>query len=173
MDTLLQDLFTFEMANNHQGQVEHGLKIIDHMAQITARTGIRSAVKFQYRHLDTFIHPDYKGRTDIKHIPRFEGTRLTDKEFVRMGRAVRKGGMLWMVTPFDEASVRKCIEQDVDIIKVASCSAKDWPLLEAIAAAGKPAVASTGGLAISDIDNLATFFTRRVPELSLMHCVSL
>ena len=50
-----------------------------------------------------------------------------------------------MVTPFDEASVDLALEHEVDILKVASCSALDWPLLERIAAAGKPVICSTGG----------------------------
>ena len=31
MTELFHDLFVFEMANNHQGSVEHGLRIIDAM----------------------------------------------------------------------------------------------------------------------------------------------
>jgi N-acetylneuraminate synthase len=64
-------LFVFEMANNHQGDVEHGARIISEMGQIAARHGVRAAVKLQYRDLDTFIHPDFVGRADLKHIPRF------------------------------------------------------------------------------------------------------
>ncbi len=48
-------LFVFEMANNHQGDVEHGARIISEMGQIAARHGVRAAVKLQYRDLDTFI----------------------------------------------------------------------------------------------------------------------
>ena len=55
-------LFVFEMANNHQGDVEHGARIISEMGQIAARHGVRAAVKLQYRDLDTFIHPDFVGR---------------------------------------------------------------------------------------------------------------
>ena len=70
-------MFVFEIANNHQGDVEHGRRIISEMGQIAARHSIQAAVKLQYRELDTFIHPDYVGRSDVKHIPRFLGTRLS------------------------------------------------------------------------------------------------
>ena len=62
-------LFVFEMANNHQGDVEHGLRIISEMGQIAGRHGIQAAVKLQYRDLDTFIHPDYLQRTDVEAHP--------------------------------------------------------------------------------------------------------
>jgi quercetin dioxygenase-like cupin family protein len=62
----------------------------------------------------------------------------------------------------------------VDIIKVASCSAMDWPLLEVIAVAGKPVICSTGGKSVHDIDKIVSFFEHRyVKDLALLHCVGL
>jgi sialic acid synthase SpsE/quercetin dioxygenase-like cupin family protein len=167
-------LFVFEMANNHQGDVEHGLRIINEMGQIAGRFGIPAAVKLQYRDLDTFIHPDFISRRDVKHIPRFLDTRLADRDFRRLVAATRHAGMRTMVTPFDERSVEQALEHEVDILKVASCSAMDWPLLEVIAAAGKPVICSTGGKSIHDIDKVVSFFDHRyVKDLALLHCVGL
>jgi N-acetylneuraminate synthase len=167
-------LFVFEIANNHQGDVEHGRRIISEMGQIAARHSIQAAVKLQYRDLDTFIHPDYLGRSDVKHIPRFLGTRLSPGDFRRLITATRHAGLLSMVTPFDEPSVELALEHEVDILKVASCSALDWPLLERIAAAGKPVVCSTGGKSIHEIDKVVSFFEHRyVSDLALLHCVAL
>jgi sialic acid synthase SpsE/mannose-6-phosphate isomerase-like protein (cupin superfamily) len=170
---LFENLYIFEMANNHQGSVEHGLKIIQAGAALARKHGVRAAVKLQFRELDTFIHPDARGRPDIKHIPRFESTRLDAGDFHALVHAIREAGLVSVVTPFDEPSVELCQALHVDIIKVASCSATDWPLLQAIAKAGKPVIASTGGLSIYDIDNLVTFLSKRVPALAIMHCVSL
>ena len=173
MNPIFQDLFIFEMANNHQGQVEHGLKIIEAMGKIRRRHKIRAAVKFQYRDLDSFIHPAFKERKDVKHIPRFLDTRLADADFRKLVEAVRRQEMLVVVTPFDEPSVSKCTEHGVDIIKIASCSADDWPLIEAIADTRKPVIASTGGVSVYEIDNLASFFNHRKADYALLHCVGL
>jgi N-acetylneuraminate synthase len=173
MSRIFTDLHIFEMANNHQGSVEHGLKIIDAAAQIARRHGVRAAVKFQLRDLDSFIHPDYRGRPDVKHIPRFESTRLEVSEFRLLINAVGDAGLVKVATAFDEASVQTCLALGVDIIKVASCSAADWPLLGVVAETGRPVIVSTGGLSLYEIDNVVTFLSRRVPELALMHCVSL
>ena len=78
-----------------------------------------------------------------------------------------------MCTPFDEASVDLIVDMGFDLIKVASCSADDWPLLEKIAGANLPTVFSTGGLLIEDIDNLVSFFTHRGSHFAMMHCVSI
>jgi sialic acid synthase SpsE/quercetin dioxygenase-like cupin family protein len=173
MNPLFQDLFIFEMANNHQGDVDHGLRIILAMGVIQRRHGIRGAVKFQYRDLDTLVHPDFKDRKDVKHIPRFLGTRLSDAQFRKLVEEVRRQEMCVIITPFDEGSVCKCVEHGADIIKIASCSADDWPLIEAIADTRKPVIASTGGVSIYDIDNLASFFNHRKTDYALLHCVGL
>ncbi len=173
MNDLLDDLYIFEMANNHQGSVEHGLAIIDAVARLARTHKIKAAVKLQFRDLDTFIHGDFRGRQDVAHLPRFEATRLEKDQFRELTDAIREAGLVPVATPFDEVSVGTCLDLGIQVIKVASCSATDWPLLEAIAGARKPVIASTGGLGIFDIDNLVSFFRKRVPSFALMHCVSL
>lgn len=170
---MFDGLHILEMANNHQGDVNHGIAIIDAAAELKQRHGLATAVKLQFRELNSFIHPAAKGRGDIKHIARFESTRLDAEAFRTLLKAIHERGLVSVVTPFDEASVELCKALDVNIIKVASCSATDWPLLETIARAGKPVIASTGGLSIYEIDNLVTFLSKRVPALAVMHCVSL
>lgn len=173
MSDTFGELFVFEIANNHLGRVDHGLAIVEAMGAIARRHGIRAAVKFQYRDLDTFIHPDYRDRADVKHIRRFLDTRLSDAGFRTLVEAVRQNDMRLVVTPFDEVSVRRCVEHGADVIKIASCSADDWPLIEAVAATGTPVIASTAGASIDDIDTLASYFNQRKTEYALLHCVGL
>lgn len=145
------------MANSHQGSVEHGINIIKEMGKIARKYNINAAVKLQYRDIDSFIHPDFKQRKDVKHIPRFMDTKLTFEQFCELVEAVRKEGLISMSTPFDEQGVKWCIEQGLDVIKIASCSAMDWPLLEEVVKSGKPLIVSTGGKTITDIDKIYNF----------------
>ena len=172
MSKIFDDLFIFEMANSHQGSVEHGKDIIHEMGKIARKYNIKAAVKLQYRNLDTFIHPDYKGRKDVNHIPRFESTRLTYDQFTELVEAIRSEGMIAMSTPFDEDGVDWCMDQGLDIIKVVSCSSLDWPLLEKIAATHKPVIISVGGKTISDIDKLYNYFTHKRCDFAFMHCIA-
>ena len=172
MSKIFDDLFIFEMANSHQGSVEHGKDIIHEMGKIARKYNIKAAVKLQYRNLDTFIHPEYKGRKDVNHIPRFESTRLTYDQFTELVEAIRSEGMIAMSTPFDEDGVDWCMDQGLDIIKVASCSSLDWPLLEKIAATHKPVIISVGGKTISDIDKLYNYFTHKRCDFAFMHCIA-
>ena len=161
---IFKDLFIFEMANSHQGSVEHGIDIIHAMSKIARKHNIKAAVKLQFRNLDNFIHPDYKGRQDVKHIPRFESTRLSYEQFNQLVDAIHEEGLIAMSTPFDEDGVEWCMDMGVDIIKIASCSSLDWPLLETAARAGKPLIISTGGKTLSDIDKLYAQFAEAFEE---------
>lgn len=169
-----RSLFVLDMANNHGGSVEHGLRVIDACADAVANhSGLRPALKFQFRQLDTFIHPKQRSNQENRHIKRFLETELSSDDFAHMKQRVDEKGMLSICTPFDEASVDLIEEMDFNIIKIASCSAKDWPLLERVARSNKPVVASTGGLRIEEIDDLVSFFDHRAVDFALMHCVSI
>ena len=168
-----KDLFVLDMANNHQGSVEHGLNIIRAAADVVKRHQIRAAIKFQFRQLDSFIHPSHKEGSDHKQVHRFLSTRLEKYEFTQLLEEVKRQSLVTMCTPFDEDSVELIKDMGFDLIKVASCSAKDWPLLERIAEAGKPVSFSTGGLTLNDIDNLVSFFDHRGVDYAIMHCVSI
>lgn len=167
------DLFVFDLANNHQGNVDHALAIIDGVAQVVRKHGVRGVFKFQFRQLDSFIHPAHQQGSANKHIPRFLGTRLERQQFERLHAAVRQAGMLSMCTPFDEESVDVITDMGFDLIKVASCSARDWPLLDKMAQANLPIIFSTGGLQLGNIDDLVSFFDHRAADFAIMHCVSL
>lgn len=58
--TVRKPLLILELANNHNGSVDHGKKIIDRAAEAIAGLGFDAAIKFQYRDLDTLIHPQFK-----------------------------------------------------------------------------------------------------------------
>ncbi len=168
---IFSKLFIFEMANNHMGDVEHGLRIIQEIHEITKNYNFKFAFKFQYRHLDTFIHPSYRERRDIKYVKRFLETRLGENDFLRMKNELTKLGFISVCTPFDEPSVSLIQQHQYDIIKIASCSFTDWPLLEGIVATDKPLIASTAGASLEDIDKVTTFLEHRNKQFCLMHCV--
>ena len=66
--------YIFEMANNHQGSLEHAKKIVSEFAKIKDEKNIEAAVKLQFRNLDTFIHKEYQ-ESDLKFVKRFNSTK--------------------------------------------------------------------------------------------------
>ena len=159
------------MANNHMGDVEHGIRIIRDIHKITKDFKFNFGFKFQYRYLDTFIHPDFKDRADIKYVKRFRETCLAESHFKRLKDEIVNLGFVSICTPFDEKSVDLIEKHGFDIIKIGSCSFTDWPLLERIAQTNLPIIASTAGASIEEIDQVVTFFEHRNKKLCIMHCV--
>lgn len=167
-------LIIFEMANNHMGDVAHGSAVIRAFAEVAKqfRDVFRFAFKLQYRDLDSFIHPSFKGRDDVKYVKRFESTRLGVEAFDALLAVMRECGFLTACTPFDEPSVDRIEQQGIDIVKIASCSFTDWPLLERAARVDKPIIASTAGASLADIDAVVSFLQHRNKRLTILHCVA-
>jgi len=164
-------LFIFEMANNHMGDLKHGINIIREISKICRKFDFKFGFKLQYRDLDTFIHPDFKGRTDIKYVKRFEETRLSEKELKALKDEICDSGFIPVCTPFDENSVDLVEKHKFDIIKIGSCSFTDWPLLERIARTDLPVIASTASATLEETDQVVNFFEHRNKKLCIMHCV--
>ncbi len=170
---IFDGLFVLEVANNHWGSVERGLKIIEVYQRVVRFNSVRSAIKLQLRDVDSFIHEDYRDREDIRYIKKTLDTRMSFDDYATLVRAIRQNGCIAMATPFDEKSVDDCVALGIPILKVASSDINDWPLLEKIASTRLPVSVSTGGSSEKDVDDIVSFFTRRQIPLAVNHCVSL
>ena len=171
-------LFIFEFANNHMGDIDHALKMVESYAatiknfrKATSNTNFEFAIKFQFRDIDTFIHPDFKNRMDLKYVKRFSETKIEKEDFKLIKETAEKAGFKTICTGFDENSVFAIEKMNFDYIKVASCSCTDWPLLSAIAKVNMPIIVSTAGTMIEDVDRVVSFFKNRKKDLTIMHCV--
>jgi N-acetylneuraminate synthase len=169
---IFEDLFVLEMANNHWGNLERGLKIVSDYSKLVRFNNVRAAIKLQFRDVDTFIHKDYMSSKN-RYIKKTIDTKMSKEDFTTLLQAIKKGSCITMATPFDEKSVDLCQELGVEIIKIASSDINDWILIEAIAKTKKPVIVSTGGTSLKDIDDLVTFFQNRNIPLAVNHCVSL
>jgi sialic acid synthase SpsE len=170
---IFEDLFVLEMANNHYGKLERGLKIVREYSRIVRFNNVRAAIKVQLRDVDSFIHKDFRDRTDIRYIKKTLDTQMPRSDFQTLVEAIKKGGCIPMATPFDESSVDFCAELGLPILKLASSDVNDWVLIEKIAKTRKPVICSTGGTSLKDLDDLVMFFENRNIPLAINHCVSL
>ena len=164
-------LFILEMANNHMGDLAHGRRIVRELREVCAGFDFRFAVKLQYRHLPDFIHPDYRGRSDLKFVKRFSETALSWDDYRRLKDAIVEAGFLAVCTPWDEASVDKIVAHGFDYLKVPSCYLTDWPLAEKVVTTPLPLILSTAGEPFEEIDRIVSFYQHRNKRLTIMHCV--
>ena len=172
----MKTLVILEMANNHMGSIDHAKKIIKKFSYITKKFSdkIDFALKFQYRDRETFIHKSYKYSED-KYVKRFQSTFLSNKEWQKLIKFSKKYFKL-ACTPFDEVSADKVFKENFDYVKIASCSATDWPLVTYIykkyKKKKKKIIASLGGLNETDIIKITSYFKNRKVDISFLYCVA-
>jgi len=169
---IFENLFVLEMTNNHQGSLERALQIVHEHSRVVRFNNVRATIKLQIRDVDSFIHQDFRARTDIRYIKRVLDTRMSKADYAQLVEAIKKSGCLPMATPFDEKSVDWCVEFNLPIIKIASADSNDWMLLERIAATRKPCIISFGGTPLKDMDDVVTFFENRNIPLAINHCIA-
>ena len=158
------------MANNHQGSVEHAKLIVDEFAELANKYNISAGVKLQFRQLDTFIHKDYLD-SDLKYVKRFKDTSLSKEQFSDIIEYIREKALVTIATPFDNESIPWLKDFDISIIKVASCSIDDWPLLREICKINKRIIISTGGASIEQLKKVYDLFKKNRRDFAFMHCV--
>jgi N-acetylneuraminate synthase len=83
---LFENFFVLELANNHWGRLNRGIKIIREHGAIVRYNNVKAAIKLQFRDVDEFIHPEFKGNTEHRYIKkvlvvwRFRSLNMISKE---------------------------------------------------------------------------------------------
>ena len=105
-------LIILEFANNHMGKEDLYKAMVNEYSEVASEyPDFQFAIKLQYRDLDTFIHPKFKG-SDHSGVLRFESTKVSYMEWSsRIDYAISKG-LLVGCTPFDEVSVSEFLNDD-------------------------------------------------------------
>ena len=159
------------MANNHQKSVDHAKAIIDDFSNLASKHEINCGIKLQFRNLDTFIHKDYKN-SDLKYVKRFNETKLTKEEFSEIINYIHEKNIVSVSTPFDNDSLPMFMDLGVQVLKIASCSNDDWPLLEEVSKIDRKIIISTGGATIKHLKKVYSLFKDTARDFSFLHCVA-
>ena len=158
------------MANNHMGSVEHGKLLIKTFGELAKEYGINAGMKLQFRNLPTFIHSDFKD-SDLKYVKRFNETALTESDFRELVECMEENNLKTVVTPFDNDSIPMIEKLGIEVVKVASCSIDDWPLLEEVSEINKKIIISTAGADIDTLRKVYRLFKDKGRDFAFMHCV--
>ena len=155
--------FILDLAN--PGSLEKAEEIVKVHSKVMK--GQNAAFKFQFRDLVNYAHGDKE------YAKKFEKTSLHPSLVDKLTRTIKDEGFKVGATPFDPGSVEWIAIHEIDFVKIASCSARDWNTIKEAASLNLPTIFSTGGCTIEDIDNLVSFAEHKGLEFALMHCVSL
>jgi N,N'-diacetyllegionaminate synthase len=159
-DTRDRVLVIAETGNNHEGDPAVARELVKAAAGAGAH-----AVKLQ-----VFETTRYVRRRDEARFRQLSSFQLPRAELERLTALAHELGLLVIATPFDLGSA-EFLEPLVDAYKIASGDNDFWPLIDAVVAAGKPVIGSTGMLDLDGTTALADRL-RGAPDRALLHCVS-
>ena len=86
---------------------------------------------------------------------------------------VESKGMIFLSTPFSRAAAERLHAMDVPAYKIGSGECNNYPLIEHIAAYGKPVILSTGMNDVASITPAVRIFRKHKVPYALLHCTSM
>lgn len=160
-----------EVGINHEGDFNKAIQMVDAAAAAGAEI-----IKFQCHITEkemvpTDMTPGKISKERLWDI--IKRCELSEDEERRVKAYCEKKGLIYLSTPFSREAADRLNDMDVPAFKIGSGECNNLPLLEHIAAMGKPMILSTG---MNDIESIkrsvATIAKHNVP-LALMHCTSM
>lgn len=166
--------FIAEVGNNHNGDVFLAKRTVEE-----AITAGADAVKFQKRFVEETFAREILDRPQVKDeiFGKTYGEyrrhlELNKDAFGKLKRLSEERGVTFFATPFDKKSVDFLENVGVDVYKIASFDVTNIPLLEYVAALGKPIILSSGLSTLEELDEAVETILRRNRQLIVLHCIS-
>jgi len=166
--------FIAEVGQNHQGELDIAIEYIKTFSSAGA-----NAIKFQTRDNKYLFSSDaYDAKYDSENA--FHTTYGMHREKLELKPEwlpilkdeCSKNNVFFMSTPFDEPSLNLLINNNVDILKIASFDIGNLPFIDKIAQTKLPVVISVGGGKIDQIISSIDCILNHHSDIAILHCVS-
>ncbi len=165
-----------EAGVNHNGDLELAKQLIDIAVEAKA-----DAVKFQTFQAERLASAEapkarYQLETTDAHESQVEMLRrleLSPEAHQRLAAYCRERDIVFLSTPFDEASADLLGDLGVAAFKISSGDLTNLPLLIHVAKKGQPIILSTGMSTLEEVhEAVQALRSAKVVALILLHCVS-
>jgi N,N'-diacetyllegionaminate synthase len=162
-------LIVAEIGNNHDGSIRLAERLIEAAAEAGA-----DAVKFQTHIAEAEMLPSTPTPPHFDE-PRWDFTKrmeLSLDDHLHLKVFAEERGLVFFSSPFSVEAVELLEQVGVPVYKVASGELTNPPLLEAVAATGKPVLLSSGMSGMEDVERAAATLRSGGSELVVLQCTS-
>src|SRR5688572_5277446 len=165
-----------EAGVNHNGSLDMARQLIDAASEAGA-----DAVKFQTFAAERLVtegaaKAPYQVETMAAHESQYQMLKrleLSAEAHCELQSHSRQRQLLFMSTPFDEASADFLVGLGIELFKIASGEITNLPFLAQVAAHGLPMIVSTGMSNLREVEQaVSTIRDAGNDQLILLHCVS-
>ncbi len=162
-------LVVAEIGNNHDGSIRQAERLIEVAAEAGA-----DAVKFQTHIAEAEMLPSTPTPPHFDE-PRYEFTKrmeLSLDDHRRLKAFAEERELVFFSSPFSVEAVELLRAIDVPAYKIASGEVTNPPLIQAVAATGKPVMLSTGMSGMEDVERAAAMLREAGSPFLVMQCTS-
>ena len=164
-----------EAGVNHGGDINVAKKLVD----IAVEANV-DAVKFQAFRTEHLIvenvekAPYQKETTDNtqSQADMLRGLELRYEHYEELKNYCESKGIQFLITPFDEVSLKELEKLGVLAYKIASTDTTNLPFIRKVAATGKPVILSTGMCQMEEVRSAINEILEINPNLILLQCTA-
>ncbi len=157
-----------EVGSVHDGSFGNACKLIELAADCGA-----NVVKFQTHVADAETLANAPAPSYFKAEPRrdyFKRTAFSLPQWQQLAALAKARGLVFMSSPFAIEAVELLEQVGLDVYKIASGEVTNLPMLEAVAATGKPVILSSGMSDWAELDRAVEILRKN--DLIVMQCTS-
>jgi sialic acid synthase SpsE len=159
-----------EIGINHEGSFDKAVQMVD-----DARAAGCECAKFQSHVIEDEMIPNrvVPGNAKESIWDIMSRCALGEDEEIRLKRYVEDKGMIYLSTPFSRAAADRLERMGAPAYKIGSGECNNYPLVDHIAAFGKPVILSTGMNDLASVARSVAILRARKVPYALLHCTSM
>ncbi len=161
-----------EIGINHEGSLKVAFEMVDaaHRAGAEMVKHQTHVVDDEMSHLAKEVIP---GNADVSIYEIMKRCALDEADETKLKAYVESKGMIFISTPFSRAAADRLERMGVSAYKIGSGECNNYPLIEHIAAFGKPMIVSTGMNTIESVSKTVEILERYGVPYALLHTTNL
>lgn len=161
-----------EIGINHNGNLNVAFEMVDAACRAGARL-IKHQTHIIEDEMSSAAKKVIPGNSNISIYEIMKMCALSEEHELELKRYTESKGMLFLSTPFSRAAVDRLEKFDVKAYKVGSGEMNNYPLIEYIAAIGKPIIVSTGMNDMKLVSKAVEIMSKKNVNFALMHTTNL